>query len=139
MEVSWAEFDKVYEGALQPKSQLVYLVDTMLSMLFLLDGAYRKHVHCKKVGVHMSNRDGLGVIEESVHGILVDIDEDGFVWSAVDQATAVEDDEAHTHAKFTAELCNPEEGLATFDVNEIEIVAVACSHTNSALAAAHVV
>ena len=126
----------MYEQAQQPGAQVVYLVDSMIKCLFALESATKRFVHPKKVAIHKANRDGLGVVEESVHGILVDIDGDGFVWSAVDEACAFEDALDRRHAKFTADMCNSEPALASFRVDEIEIAGVACVHTNQALAAA---
>ena len=126
----------MYEQALKPDAQLVYLVDEIIKHLFNLQSAYVKSFHPKQVGIHSANRDGMGVVEESVHGILVDIHEDGFVWSAVEAACCFEDQPSHVHGQFTADICNSEPSLATFDVNDIKVVSVACTHTNQALAAA---
>ena len=136
MSASWEEFEKLYDAANQPDSQLVFLVDNMITQLFSLNMAYKKWIHPKQVGVHKANRDGLGVVEESVHGILVDIDADGFVWSAVDEALCFEDQLDHRHADFTCTLCNDEPSLATFVKADVGFAAAACTHTNQSLAAA---
>jgi len=136
MSSSWKVVDAMYEQALEPDAQHVYLVDEIIKNLLLLKAAYVKTFNAKQVGIHSANRDGMGVVEESVHGILVDIHEDGFVWSAVNDACCFEDQPNHVHGKFTMDICNQEPSLATFDLNEIKVVAVACTHTNQALAAA---
>ena len=132
---SWKKFDELYNHALQPNSQFVYLVDEMIKMLFALDGAYKKRIHPKQVGIHNANREGLGIVDESVHSIGLDIDADGFVWKAVEDACCVEDGPNKVNAKFTIQSCNPEENLASFNLQELEYASVACTHTNQFLAA----
>ena len=133
---SWAAFENLYVEAQKPNSQQVYLVDEMLKMLLAIDGAYKKVIHCKQVGIHKTNREGLGIVESSVHGIGEDIHEDGFVWKAVEEACCFEDAPDKSNAIFTASVCNGEPSLANFNVHEIGFAAVACTHANQSLAAA---
>ena len=135
MSSSWSAIDEMYEQALQPDAQIVYLADEIIKSLLLLQAAYVQTIHPKNVGIHTANRDGMGVVEESVHGILVDIHEDGFVWSAVEAACCFEDQPDGRHAKFTKDMCNEEPALANFD--NVKFASVACTHTNQALAAAN--
>ena len=133
---TWAHVDELYAKALLPDAQLVYLCDEIIKALINLNAAYSKKVPPKMVGIHSANRDGMGVVEESVHGILCDINDDGFVWSAVEAACAFEDQPDQRHARFTLDMCNSEPMLASFDLNDVKYVAVACTHTNIALASA---
>ena len=133
---TWEEFEAKYDKAQEPESQLVYLVDTMLDDLIQLRGAYKKGIFCKKVGIAAVSRDGLGIVDESVHGIGCDIERDGFVWSAVAEATCIEDNDEQTNARFTINLCNAEPSLPTYVLSQVGFAAIACTHTNCFLCCA---
>ena len=110
----WESFEALCEQAQQPESQLVYLIDEMLRLLLALGGACKRFIYCKEVGIHKANRDGLGVVDESVHGNGVGIDSNGFVRKACEEARCFEDDDDHSNTKFTCDICNDEPSLATF-------------------------
>ena len=132
----WASFDELYNNAQDVEAQCVYYVDSMLAMLRdKLNGAYTKVFNAKNVGISRSNREGLGIIDENVHMVGLDIQKDGFIFSAVSDATAHEDDEVQSNAKFTMDICNNEPTLATYKIEEVQVIAVACTHTVQFLAA----
>ena len=136
MPIAGERFHELYQNANEPDAQLVFTTDEMISILLEKGLARKRSVPPKRVGIHKSNREGLGVVDESVHGIGMDIHTDGFVWKAVAEACAFEDDDAGTNAAFTCAICNDDKSLATYVEEEIEIVSVACTHTNQFLAAA---
>lgn len=90
----------------------------------------------REMVMHVHVYVGLGIVEESVHGILADIDNDGFIWGAIEEACAIEDDVSRPNTTFTCNLTNDEPSLATFNRLELQVFAVACTHTNQGLAAA---
>ena len=98
--MSWTQFEELYQKALLPESQHVFLVNQMIEMLLNIGAARKQRLHPKQIGIHPSNRDGLGIVDENVHLIGKDIDSDGFIFAAVDPI-CFEDDDAKSSAKFT--------------------------------------
>jgi hypothetical protein len=92
-------------------------------------------IDCLRVGIHKKNRGGWGVMHSDCIDIGEGIDDNGFVRSAMVDASCFEDDLAHSNEDFTIDNNAKHEGLAQYTKGMIDFAAVGCSHTNQLWAA----
>ena len=113
MPIAGEKFHKLYQEAKDADVQTDYFVDEMIAVLFDEGLARMRFVPPKQVGIHKSNRDAVGVLDEgNVHDMGMEIHADGFIWTAAEEAIAFEDDDEGTNATFTCAVCNDNKSLA---------------------------
>ena len=86
---------------LEDKDGLVSAVDAVFAILIALKLAYHANIHPSRVGVHPSNRYGVGVVASWVHSLISKIVGMGWSNHACAGAVCVENDEDRNCARFT--------------------------------------
>ena len=99
---------------------------------------WEMRVHCRHVGVHPCNRDGIGVSAVAVQQLLSNIFALGFDWAEV-KALAVETDGAGRDdaVKFNERLVASSSGTLAPISDHLMLLSLQGSHTNQALRAIH--
>ena len=83
------------------------------------------------VGIHPSNRDGMGIVPHSVHQLLEDIASVGFDSRQCDPLCTDVPPGDRLIESFNLQLAESSQG--TIPVNKLKYVSLSCSHTNTAL------
>lgn len=93
---------------------------------------------CKQMGVHMSNRNGEGIVWIRAHSRVSKIAKIGFHWPTADaNAVAIEVcPHDKKHALFTVALREKSDRYAMYKVDEIGAVSLGAGHANHGMACA---
>ena len=118
------------------KDGLVSAIESVIDKLIVLGLAYYDHLPPHKVGVHKSNRYGLGVVAHWVQKLGLQITRMGWSWLACQGAVCIEDDDNRGSAKKTVELQSGSPLFGQSKLLEIGYGSLACGHTNQFLVAA---
>lgn len=86
------------------------------------------------VGIHPSNRDGLGIVPHSVHQLLEDIASVGFDSRQCDPLCTDVAPGDRLIERFNLQLAESSQGtIPAIEANKLKYVSLSCSHTNTAL------
>ena len=118
------------------KDGLASSVEMVLGLLLTLGLAYYARIPPKRVGVHPSNRYGLGVVASWMHSLGAKIVRMGWSWHACSGAVCIEDDMARSTATYTRALQRSSELFGDSSDTEIGYGSVASGHTNQFLVGA---
>jgi len=124
---------KLEEGS--TTEALVPAIEKIKSAALKSNLAYKQRIHPRRVGVHKSNRNGLGVIGYQCHNVGKDVQTLGFSFGACSEATCGEDDELLSNRDFTTNLQANSEYLGD-PTGEVDFAALVCTHLNQFLFAA---
>lgn len=116
------------------KSGIVQGMQKVLALLSKHGLLQSQVIEPSLVGVHPSNRDGLGIVPHSVHQLLEDIASVGFDSRQCDpMCTDVAPGDREIE-RFNLQLAESSQGtIPVIEANKLKYVSLSCSHTNTAL------
>jgi len=127
---------EVLEYKRSPKDgRLRVLVDRWKKLLLDAALAYRAVIDPRWVGVHPSNRGGVGLICIDVHTLLKRVAAFGWVMTEVLNACAFECDGDKEIQQFNTDLVAKSGGLLAPITDALKVATVECSHTTGGLRA----
>jgi len=114
----------------------VTAIDLIKKLALPVGLAYTVQLPPWLVGVHKSNRSGLGIVGPKVHTLGAGIKSIGFSFDACRDATAGEDDEAGSNLNYTTLLQEGNQYLGK-PALQMRFASLICSHLNQFLHAAN--
>ena len=112
---------------------IVSIVDAIIGLLMVSGLAYSMFLPPRSVGVHTSNRYGVGVIASKIHKLGVSIVRMGWSYAACSLAVCMEDDDSKSFATFTVRMQSGSQLFGKCQDNEIRYGSLSNSHTNQFL------